>query len=175
MRMKTLAAVCGLSLWAGTATAAMPNTTPSEPGESAFATIAEIVTLLEADPATDWATVNISALREHLVDMNVLMMNTTVRQTNIDGGAAFVVKGEGRALQAIHAMVPAHAGTINGYLGWQAAAETLSSGAVMRVTATTEAEISHIRALGFYGVMASDSHHQAHHLGLAKGQNVHNH
>src|SRR5437764_5713379 len=36
------------------------------PGQAAFGAIQEVVELLEADPTTDWAKVNIAALREHL-------------------------------------------------------------------------------------------------------------
>jgi hypothetical protein len=41
---------------------------PTEPGQGAFAAIAEIIALLEADPNTDWSKVDITALREHLVE-----------------------------------------------------------------------------------------------------------
>ena len=44
--------------------------TATQPGQSAFAAIQEIVDILEADPKTDWSKVNIDALREHLVDMS---------------------------------------------------------------------------------------------------------
>ena len=46
------------------------NALPTMPGQEAFGTIQEIVRMLEADPSTDWAKVNIAALREHLIDMN---------------------------------------------------------------------------------------------------------
>src|SRR5947209_3755409 len=46
----------------------MPSGQPTMPGQDAFGTIQEIVGILEADPNTDWSKVNISALREHLVD-----------------------------------------------------------------------------------------------------------
>ena len=39
-------------------------------GQSAFELISQIVDRLEADPNTDWETINIEALRQHLVDMN---------------------------------------------------------------------------------------------------------
>ncbi len=46
------------------------ETTPKEPGQGAFATIAEIVALLTSDPKTDWSKVDIAGLREHLIDMD---------------------------------------------------------------------------------------------------------
>lgn len=51
---------------------------PTEPGQGAFAAIAEIVALLSADTSTDWSRVDITALREHLVDMNQLTLNADV-------------------------------------------------------------------------------------------------
>ena len=49
---------------------AMPG--PQEAGQSAFAAMAEIAALLRADPDTDWANVDIAALRRHLVDMELV-------------------------------------------------------------------------------------------------------
>ena len=50
---------------------AKPNPVhPAKSGQSAFAAIQEIVSILEADPATDWSKVDIDALRQRLVDMN---------------------------------------------------------------------------------------------------------
>jgi hypothetical protein len=36
-------------------------------------------------------------------------------------------------------------------------------------------EIQHIRGLGFIGLLASGSHHQHHHLAIAKGEFDHEH
>ena len=47
---------------------------PVEAGQGAFAAVAEIVSILTADPKTDWSKVDISALREHLADMNELSL-----------------------------------------------------------------------------------------------------
>ena len=39
---------------------------PQETGQSAFAALAEIVAILQADPETDWERVDIAGLRRHL-------------------------------------------------------------------------------------------------------------
>jgi hypothetical protein len=39
------------------------------PGQVAFGAIPEVVRILEANPATEWSKVNISALQQHLIDM----------------------------------------------------------------------------------------------------------
>lgn len=146
---------------------------PTLPGQDAFGAIQEIISILEADPATDWASVNITTLRNHLVDMNRLVMNTEVIESRINGGLQMVISGRGRTLQAIQAMVGAHAPMIDGLNGWTVRADISATGATLRVSATDAKEVAHIRALGFYGLMASASHHQAHHLALARGENVH--
>ncbi len=154
--------------------AAMPYAgIPALPGQDAFGAIQEIITILEADPATDWSRVNIAALRAHLVDMNRLVMETDVRIKFIDGGLEMHVTGRGGALRAIHSMVPAHAPMIDGVNGWVARAIKTDTGASLTVTSADPREVAHIRGLGFYGLMATGSHHQTHHLGLARGESVH--
>jgi len=146
---------------------------PALPGQDAFGAIQEIIAILEADPSTDWPRVDISTLRLHLVDMNRLVMDTDVSEKSIDGGLEMTVTGQGRTLKAIQAMVPAHAPTIDGLNGWTVKAEVTANGAKLTVTTADPKEATHIRGLGFYGLMVSGSHHQAHHLGLARGENVH--
>ena len=48
---------------------------PTMPGQDAFGAIQEVVQILDADPTTDWSKVNISALREHLIDMNEVTLH----------------------------------------------------------------------------------------------------
>ena len=62
---------------------------PSEPGQGAFASVAEIVVLLMADPKTDWAHVDFNALRGHLIDMDMVVTHADVRTQHIAGGAIF--------------------------------------------------------------------------------------
>lgn len=62
---------------------AQPSGTPTEPGQGAFAAIAEIVAILTADPATDWTRVDIAALRQHLVDMDTLVTFAEVTQEDL--------------------------------------------------------------------------------------------
>jgi hypothetical protein len=142
---------------------------PTMPGQDAFGTIQEIVRILEADPSTDWTKVDIEALRQHLVDMNELTLNAKAVATPVDGGATYAVTGDGRTLEAIRRMIPAHAHEINGVSGWSAMAEPTANGVVLTVTAAAPKETARIRGLGFIGVMAQGSHHQAHHLAMAKG------
>jgi len=143
------------------------------PGQDAFGAIQEIITILEADPATDWSKVEISTLRSHLVDMNRLVMDTNVLEKNIDGGLEMNITGQGHTLRAIQTMASAHAPMIDGLNNWVAKAKVTPNGAKLIVTSSDKKEVAHIRGLGFFGLMVSGSHHQTHHLGLARGEKVH--
>src|SRR5690349_8688830 len=59
---------------------------PTLSGQYAFATIAEVVGVLKADPATDWSKVNLEALRQHLIDMDDVTLRSTVVQKQVPGG-----------------------------------------------------------------------------------------
>lgn len=146
---------------------------PREPGQSAFAAIQEIVALLEADPGTDWSMVNVEALRQHLVDMDAVTLHAKVATEPVEGGARFVVLGEGDVTGSIRRMVQAHAATMDGTEGWRMSADDRPGGAALTVTSPRAADVVKIRALGFIGVMTRGMHHQQHHLMLARGMNPH--
>jgi hypothetical protein len=143
---------------------------PAMPGQAAFGAVQEIVRMLEADLDTDWSKVNLSALREHLIDMDEVTLRAAAAEKPVDGGLEVAVTGAGRTLQAIQRMVPAHAQELNGLHGWAASTSPLPSGILLTVTTTDPNEIDHIRGLGFIGLLASGSHHQLHHLAMARGE-----
>lgn len=143
---------------------------PTRPGQEAFATIKEIVDILEADPGTDWSRVNIPALRKHLIDMNEVTLYAQARSRRIHGGLSIAVTGKGRTLEAIRRMVVMHAHVINGLNGWSVSTKPLPDGVTLTVTASDPRQVAMIRALGFMGVMVRGSHHQMHHLAIARGQ-----
>jgi hypothetical protein len=146
---------------------------PRLAGQDAFGAVQEIVSLLEADPATDWSKVDLEALRQHLIDMNEVVLKATATPQPVDGGIAITVAGEGRTLPAIQRMIPAHATELAQHAGWKAKADLLANGALLTVTADDPKEVQHIRGLGFVGLMAEGGHHQAHHLAIAKGEMIH--
>jgi hypothetical protein len=148
---------------------------PTLPGQDAFGTIQQIVRMLEADPRTDWSKVNLEALRQHLIDMNDVMLKADVSQTPIDGGIKIAVTGSGRTAEAIQRMVPAHARAIEeSHLnGWSAQSGTLPDGVLLTITASDPKEVRHIQGLGFAGIMVSGHHHEPHHLAIARGEMDH--
>jgi len=148
---------------------------PTMPGQDAFGAIQEIVGILEADPKTDWSKVDLEALRQHLIDMNEVTLKADAVATSIDDGVEIAVTGEGRTLPAIQRMVPAHAQMLNQMNGWSAKTKLLPNGVLLTVMSPDPKEVQHIRGLGFIGLMVSGSHHQMHHLAMAKGEMVHSH
>jgi hypothetical protein len=151
------------------------STTPTMTGQDAFGAIQEIVQILDADPKIDWSKVDLEALRQHLIDMNEVTLRADAAPKEIDGGLEIAVTGTGRTLVAIQRMVPAWAQTMNGHQGWTAKPASLPNGELLTVTATDPDEIQHIRGLGFIGLLVSGSHHQPHHLAIAKGEFDHEH
>jgi hypothetical protein len=149
--------------------------TPTMPGQDAFGAIQEIVRMLAADPKTDWSKVNLEALRQHLIDMNEVTLKADAAAKPIDGGLEIAVTGTGRTVEAIQRMVPAHAHEIERthLNGWSTKTAPLANGVMLTVTAADPKEVTHIRGLGFIGLLVSGSHHQPHHLAMAKGEFMH--
>jgi hypothetical protein len=142
---------------------------PSQPGQDAFSTIQEVVQILQANPATDWSKVNIAALRQHLIDMNEVTLRAIAAERMLDNGIEITVTGEGRTLEAIKRMVPAHVNELR-EIGWSAKSEDLSDGVRLVVTASEAQPLAKLKALGFMGIMVQGAHHQPHHLMMAKGE-----
>lgn len=143
---------------------------PSEGGQATFSALIEIVAMLEADPSTDWSQVDISALREHLLDMNHLILDTSAT-TDVTGDRQirFDVLGSDASIASIHRMVPTHSRFVAQSRGWRIEPKLSDTGASVTITVDDDAELARLRALGFYGFMALESHHQAHHFQIVRG------
>ena len=148
------------------------------PGQDAFGAIAEIVRLLDADPATDWTKVDLERLRQHLIDMNEVVLRSVVKQTPVPGGLSMDVTGAGRTEQAIRAMVVPHAAELDRLPSLSAKTEPIAGGVRLTVVAKKADDakvVARIRGLGFAGLMTEGAHHQAHHLAMAKGETIAGH
>ena len=144
---------------------------PTLPGQDAYGAIGEIVRMLEADPKTDWSRVDIEKLRQHLIDMNVVTLQSRVSQHAVPDGIDMTITGDGRTEAAIRRMVTSHGAQL-GALGLTSKAEPVSGGMHFVVTATDTTDtklVAKIRGLGFLGVMTLGAHHAVHHLALASG------
>jgi hypothetical protein len=148
---------------------------PTMPGQDSFGAIQEIVRILEADSNTDCSKVNLEALRQHLIDMNNVTLKAEAAAKPIDGGVEIAVTGVGPTVEAILRMVPAHVNEIEhtNLNGWNAKAAPLPNGVLLTVTSSDPQQVQHIRGLGFIGLLVSGSHHQRHHLAMAKGEFIH--
>lgn len=146
---------------------------PTLAGQDAFGAIAEIVRILDADPTTDWAKVDVERLRQHLVDMNEVVLRSIVHATPVLGGLAMEITGSARAEQAIRAMVVPHAAELDRTPSYTAKTETVPGGVRLTVIARKADDaklVARIRGLGFAGLMTEGAHHQVHHLAMARGQ-----
>jgi hypothetical protein len=151
---------------------------PVQPGQGAFAAISEIVRLLEADSSTDWSKVNIEALRQHLIDMDLVTLRSSVRQSPVTGGVALQVTGDAQVAAAIQRMVTAHAAVLNDMSEWSATTSDMRGGVRLTVVARSSADsatVNRIRGLGFIGLMVQGDHHTMHHLMIARGAGAHAH
>lgn len=146
---------------------------PREPGQSAFAAIQEIVAILEADPETDWSSVNIEALRNHLADMDNVTLRADVKTLPVEDGYRFTVTGDGDVTNSIRRMLTAHAATMNGTRGFRYEVAEVPGGAILSVYVSKPSDLQKLSGLGFIGVLTLGAHHQEHHLALASGQSPH--
>ncbi len=163
--MPMRAAAGGMGMGYGPQAAGMPTA----PGQAAFGAAQEIVRMLLADPMTNWSRVDIDALRQHLIDMNEVVMRAEAHKQPLDDGLLIDVTGSGRTLEAIRRMIPAHAQDINGLFGWTVTAQEIPEGEALKVTTTNQADVQKIRGLGFLGILTLGTH-QLHHLEMAKGE-----
>jgi len=157
---------------------APPAQLPTQGGQAAFAAIAEIVALLQADATTDWSKVNLERLRLHLVDMDLVTLRSRVVATPVTGGAQFLVRGTGETIAAIKRMTGAHVTMVMNSGGPRVVRTELPDGVRLIVTAADTSDagaVARIRALGFIGLMATGDHHAAHHLALARGDRMADH
>ena len=132
--------------------------------------------MLEADPATDWSKVNIEALRQHLIDMDDVIMHSVATQRNVDGGMEADVTGTGKTVDAIRRMLTNHSAMLSQGNEYRASVKPIDGGARLRVIAARADDaivVARIRGLGFAGIMTEGDNHAVHHIMLAKGMAVH--
>lgn len=146
---------------------------PTQPGQDAFGAIAEVVSLLDADPDTDWSRVDLERLRQHLIDMNEVVLRSAVKASPVPAGLAMEITGAPRTERAIRAMLVPHAVELDGMADWTARTERIPGGLRLTVTARAAGDtrtVARIRGLGFAGLLVQGGHHGPHHLAMAKGE-----
>ncbi|HEX7023572.1 MAG TPA: hypothetical protein VF187_02040 [Gemmatimonadales bacterium] len=155
-----------------------PGAQPTRGGQAAFAAIQEIVNILDADSTTDWSKVNLEALRQHLIDMDLVTMQARVRQSPAEGGVVLDVTGDAAVSPAIRRMLGAHAPMLDAMPAYHATAREIPGGMRMTVTSRNTGDaraVARVRGLGFIGLMTEGAHHTPHHLMIARGMGAHAH
>lgn len=153
----------------------LQDTILTEPGQGAFAALSEVVRALEADPDTNWSRVDLAGLRAHLVDMDRLVSDTNVEETELPDGLSAIATGDIDTIATLRRMVPAHAAQLAQDDRWTVEAIDVENGVELRVTGSDPAVVARIRGLGFFGLMASQDHHREHHMLMARGEDAHAH
>ncbi|MEJ6391218.1 hypothetical protein [Gymnodinialimonas ulvae] len=149
--------------------------TLTEPGQGAFAALSEVVRVLEADPDTDWSRVDLAGLRAHLVDMDRLVSDAVVTETDLPNGMSMIATGDAETIATLRRMVPAHAAQLARDDRWTVDAAEVENGVELRVTSDDPGVVARIKGLSFFGLMASQDHHREHHLMMALGEDAHAH
>jgi hypothetical protein len=143
------------------------------PGQAAYATMAAIVAMLEADSTTDWSKVNIEALRQHLIVMNEVTMGARTRLTSVPGGASMDVTGDGHVAESIRTMLRNHSAMLAMEGPYRTRVDDIPGGVRWVVTAVNPGDartVAKIRGLGFAGLLTLGDHHTPHHIALARGE-----
>ena len=164
-----------------TASAARPDTegrpaSPlTEPGNAAFAAVAEVVRELEARPNTDWSRVDLEALRRHLRDMERFTLDAeVVRREEVPDGLRVVVGGpDPETRRTVRRALQAHAPMLERETGWDARVRAREERTELTVTADRPGDVARIRGLGYIGLMATGAHHTRHHWMIATGRHPH--
>ena len=173
MKLGLLSAAMMLVASNATAQHAYTSGSPVETGQSQFASIAEIVTLLRDDPETDWARVDIKALRDHLVDMDNVTTKASIERT-VDGmSVTFMITGDEVVAASIKRMVLAHSPMLQGSSDWTVLSEVREDGAKMLIQVSSADGMDQVLGLGFFGLMTIGAHHQQHHFMIATGRSPH--
>lgn len=146
-----------------------------EPGNAAFAAIAEVVAELNARDDTDWSRVDLEALRRHLRDMQRFTLEAEVAEReDVDGGLRVVVDGpDGETRASIRRALEAHAPMLEEETGWEVDVAAEGDATALRVVADDPADVERIRGLGYIGLMATGAHHRRHHWMIATGREPH--
>lgn len=147
----------------------------TEAGNDVFGTLQEVIKKLNNNPDTDWAKVDIEALRQHLLDMHDMTLNVEViSQKSIRHGLQAIIKPTtARAEVALDRVFKAHPGQLQRETGWQMSVTKNGKHYTLTTTSTKPEEAIKIRGLGYIGLMAYGNHHQPHHWGMATGNNPH--
>lgn len=149
----------------------LPTTLPGHTGD-ALGAVQQTVGLLLADRSTDWSEVEVGRLRQRLVDLNEIVMYAEAEERDVPGGLEILVGGSERTRAALGRVVPEHARRMEGFRGWSVALEDAGEAMKLTLMSDEEGETRIVRALGFFGFLASGVHRPQNHLALVRGRST---
>lgn len=147
----------------------------TQAGNDIFATIQEVIVRLNNNPDTNWATVDIEALRQHLLDMNDMAVNVEIlnRKPLINGLRIALQGTTARAEKTLARVFKVHPKHLKSETGWDMKVERYGKQFIVTTTTEKPEQTQKIIALSYIGLMAYGKHHQLHHWGMSTGQNPH--
>jgi len=148
-----------------------------EAGNDAYGTIQEVMYKLQANKNTNWAKVNLEALRLHLIDMYDMTFNVNVtKQEHIKNGLLVkVMPTTPRSSKALKKIFSAHSSVLEKESGFNMKINYDKGYDLytIKITTNDKKRINELRGLGYIGLMAYGNHHQPHHWAIATGKNPH--
>ena len=112
---------------------------------------------------------SINRLRQHLVDLDEVMLRAQAEELVIEGGLEIRVSGTEQTLAALGRVVPQHVESMGEFRGWKMDVESVESALLLTLIGPDAGEQEIIRAMGFFGLMASGVHRPHQLLGVARG------
>lgn len=105
--------------------------------------------------------------------MNRLVLETDVQTIDRPDGIKMRISLKGAGRDAANRMVTAHGPVLAAETGWMSDVSFGDEVIDWTVTGEGDHTPSRIKALGFYGLMATGDHHRTHHFAIARGKPMH--
>jgi hypothetical protein len=103
------------------------------------------------------------------MDMDNVTMRAEVTKSRLPNGAIFRVTGAGAVVGSIQRMTRSHFAQPDFGKPWTMTVQPTMSGADVTVVSADAADAAQIYGLGFFGILTMGTHHQPHHLMMARG------
>ena len=147
---------------------------PASAGPFVFAELSRVIDILERDHDTNWDQVDLDALRDHLIDME-LVFSQALSATEIEGTTVkfSVTSVDPKVFRAAKDMATAHGGFLPSSSGYVWKTQATEDSVVIEISAATSDLATKAAALGFFGMLTLDDHHSFHHEMMARGFSAH--
>lgn len=149
---------------------AEPMLRPRPVGQAALGALSDLVSRLEADPATDWRRVDLEAVRQYLRDLDRVTLEAELAVRDRLGGIELEVRAaDPGTVQAIRRLLPDAAARLAAARRWRVAVEPRADGLAVAITSLDPRDVARIRGLGLVGLLVAAATDEAYLLNLARG------